>query len=114
MNCAGITAVWTCDAGDVPLLLVRFRSSVLDNAEATFVNTPALVAVTVMVKFVEPPLVKAGIVGQLMTLFENEPPDDALLKVRLAGRLSFTTTLEAVEGPPLVTTTGVNQNCSRL
>ena len=104
MNCAGITAVWTCDAGDVPLLLVRFRSSVLDNAEAMFVNTPTLGAVTVMVKFVEPPLVKAGIVGQVMTLFENEPPADVLLKARLAGRLSCTTMLEAVEGPPLVTT----------
>src|ERR1700690_3370590 len=79
-NCASETVVWTCDAGDVPSLFVGFKSSVLANAEATFVNTPILVAVTVMVKFVEPPLVKAGIVGQVMTLFENEPPADVLLK----------------------------------
>ena len=67
-------------------------------------NTPTFGAVTEMVKFVDPPLVKAGIVGQVMTLFENEPPADALLKVRPDGRLSFTTILDAVEGPPLVTT----------
>ena len=66
------------------------------------VDGPMFVAV--MVKFVEPPLVKAGIVGQLMTLFENEPLDDALLKFRPAGKLSFTTMFDAVEGPPLVTT----------
>src|ERR1700690_598993 len=81
-NCTGATVVWTCDAGDVPSLFVSFRSSVLENAEATFVNTPVFAEVTLMVKFVEPPLVKAGIAGQLITAFENEPPADALLKFR--------------------------------
>ena len=97
-SATGVTVVTT---GGV-MLLVRLGSPVGVLTLATFVRLPEAGAVTVKFTFVIWPLVRVPRV-QLTTPLLFKPPPVVLTKVTVAGRLSVTTTLLALEGPKLVT-----------
>src|SRR5664279_4086110 len=97
-SATGVTLVTT---GKVRLL-VELGSPVRVFTVAMLVSEPLAGAVTVTVRLLTWPLVRAPKV-QLITPLLFKPPLLALTKVTLAGRLSVTTTLLAVEGPKLVT-----------
>src|SRR5208282_551890 len=97
-SATGVTVVMT---GGV-ILLVRLGSAVVELAVAMLVSEPLAGAVTVTVTLLTWPLVNVLKV-QLTTPLLFKPPPLALTKVTLAGRLSVTTTLPAVDGPKFVT-----------
>ena len=97
-SATGVTVVMT---GGV-MLLVRLGSPVGVLTLATFVRLPEAGAVMVRVTFVVWPVVRVP-TFQLTIPLLFKPPPVALTKVTVAGRLSVTTTLLALEGPKLVT-----------
>jgi hypothetical protein len=83
-------------------LLVLFGSPVGELTLAALVSEPLAGAVTVTVTLLTWPLVNVPNV-QLTTPLLLAPPPEALTNVTLAGRLSVTTTLPALDGPKFVT-----------
>ena len=73
-------------------------------AKSELVIRPVTGAFTVRFRFVTAPFVRlATDQNTFVKLALVTPPPVALTNVRFAGRLSVTTTLTAVDGPPLVT-----------
>jgi hypothetical protein len=83
-------------------LFVLFGSPVGVLTVATLVSEPLAGAVTVTVTLLTWPLVKAPKLQLTRPLLFNPPPV-ALTKVTLAGSVSVTTTLLALDGPKFVT-----------
>jgi hypothetical protein len=83
-------------------LFVLLGSTVGELALAVFVSVPLAGAVTVTVTLLTWPLVNVPRF-QLTTPMVLTPPPEALTNVTLAGRLSVTTTLPALDGPKFVT-----------
>jgi hypothetical protein len=83
-------------------LFVLFGSPVGELAVAVLVNEPEAGAVTVTVTLLTWPLVKAPKLQLTRPLLFNPPPV-ALTNVTLAGNVSVTTTLLALDGPKFVT-----------
>jgi hypothetical protein len=83
-------------------LLVLLGSPVGELALAVFVSVPLAGAITVTVTLLTWPLVNVPKL-QFTTPLVLTPPPEALTNVTLAGRLSVTTTLPALDGPKFVT-----------
>jgi hypothetical protein len=83
-------------------LLVLFGSPVGEPTLAALVNEPLAGAVTVTVTLLTWALASVPKL-QLTTPLLLTPPPVALTNVTLAGRLSVTTTLPALDGPKFVT-----------
>ena len=88
---------------NVLVLLALLVSVIPLVAVAVLVNVPLAGAVTVTVKFVVELTAKLLRAGQPTTPLALVPPALALTKVTVAGNVSLTLTLVAVEGPALVT-----------
>jgi hypothetical protein len=97
-SATGVTVVMT---GGVTLF-VLFGSPVGELTLATFVNEPLAGAVTVTVTLLTCPLANAPKL-QLTTPALFTPPPVTLTNVTLAGNVSVTTTLPALDGPKFVT-----------
>src|SRR5438093_530394 len=93
------TVVVTRLAAAEPSLLVLSGSAVAASARATLRSVPVAGAVTVTVRVRLPPLASEATVGQVTTPPDTVPPLSAETKVTPAGRVSWTTTLAAVDGP---------------
>ena len=86
------------------VLLPGVGSPVVLPVTTELVMIPVTGAFTVRLRFVTAPLVKlATDQNTFVRLALVAPPPVALMNVRFTGRLSVTTTLTAVDGPPLVT-----------
>jgi hypothetical protein len=83
-------------------LFVLFGSTVGELTLATLVSEPLAGAVTVTVTLLTWPLVNVPKL-QFTTPLVLTPPPEALTNVTLAGRLSVTITLPALDGPKFVT-----------
>jgi hypothetical protein len=83
-------------------LFVLFGSPVGELTLAKLVSEPLAGAVTVTVRLLTWPLANVPKL-QLTTPLVLTPPPVALTNVTLAGRVSVTTTLLALEGPKFVT-----------
>src|SRR5438309_2321709 len=103
MSACGVTVVETAEPAPVPSLLKETGSAVVDDADALLVKEPLAGALTVTVKLVLPPLANEAMLGQVTIPLLLLPPPLALTKDTLKGRVSLTITLEAVDGPTLVT-----------
>src|SRR5438874_2473515 len=97
-SATGVTAVMT---GGVTLL-VELESIVGELTLAVLVRKPLAGAVTVTVRLLTWPLARSPKL-QLTTPLLLTPLLLALTKVTVAGRVSVTTTLVAMDGPKLVT-----------
>jgi hypothetical protein len=97
-SATGVTVVMT---GAVTLF-VLFGSPVGEFTLAALVSEPLAGAVTVTVTLLTWPLVNVPRL-QFTTPLVLAPPPVALTNVTLAGRLSVTTTLPALDGPKFVT-----------
>jgi hypothetical protein len=84
------------------MLFVLFGSTVGELTLATLVNEPLAGAVTVTVTLLTWPLASVPKL-QFTTPLVLTPPPVALTNVTLAGRLSVTITLPALDGPKFVT-----------
>src|SRR2546425_1539498 len=89
--------------GSEPLLFVESGSVVGAWARATLSREPVGGAVTVTVRERLVPLARVATAGQVTTPVAKVPPLLAETKVTPAGKVSRTTTVEASEGPWLVT-----------
>src|SRR5436309_734459 len=98
-----VTVVETRLAGFDPLLLVESGSAVEASARATLSRVPVGGAVTVTVRDRLAALARVETEGQVTTPAGAFPPLLAETKVTPAGRVSWTTTADASEGPLLVT-----------
>ncbi len=98
-----MTVVVTRLAEAEPLLLAGSGSVVAAAAAARFSKVPEVGAVTTTVNVTDAPLASEAIRGQVTTPPLWVPPAVALTKVAVPGRVSVTTTLDAVLGPSLVT-----------
>ena len=86
------------------LLLPGVGSPVALPTITVLVMAPLAGAWTVSPRFVEAPLAKLGTAqNTFVKLAFVAPPPVVLINVRFAGKVSVTTKLVAVEGPPLVT-----------
>ena len=97
-SATGVTVVIT---GGV-ILLVELGSPVGEATVAVLVSEPLAGAVTVKVILLTGPLARVPKV-QLTTPLLFNPPPVALTNVTLAGNVSVTTTLLALDGPKFVT-----------
>src|SRR5213593_4438390 len=97
------TTVVTRLAGAEPLLLVESGSAVAASARATLSSVPVAGAVTVTVRARLAPLARVVTAGQLTTPAVAVPPLLTETKVTPAGSVSRTMTVDASEGPLLVT-----------
>ena len=85
------------------MLFVNVGSGVEFVTLAKLVNTPVAGAVTIRVKFVEPPLASVAIVGHVTAPLLLVPPLLALKNATPSGSESVVMTFVAVEGPAFVT-----------
>ena len=85
------------------MLLVESGSSVAASTRATLIKVPVGGAVTVTVRNIVAPLARLATAGQVTTPAASDPAPLAETKVTPAGRVSWTTTADASEGPLLVT-----------
>jgi hypothetical protein len=83
-------------------LFVEFGSTIGELTAATLVSEPLAGAVTVTVMLLTWPLAKAPKL-QLTTPLLLAPPPLALTNVTVAGNVSVTVTLLALDGPKFVT-----------
>jgi hypothetical protein len=97
-SATGVTVVMT---GTVTLF-VEFGSTIGELTAATLVSEPLAGAVTVTVMLLTWPLAKAPKL-QLTTPLLLAPPPLALTNVTVAGNVSVTVTLLALDGPKFVT-----------
>src|SRR5436309_773963 len=106
------TRVLTRYPGAEPLLLVESGSAVAASTRATLIKVPVGGAVTVTVRNIVAPLAGLTSAGQVSTPAASEPASLAETKVTPAGRVSWTTTADASEGPLLVTVMGEVRFCA--
>src|SRR5262245_60717976 len=104
MSACSVTVVVTWLAAAEPSLFPGVGSAVLLLADPMLSSVPVDGAVTVTVRVTLAPLAKLETAGQVTTPPDSVPPLLAETNVTPDGRLSFTTTLVAGEGPLLVVT----------
>jgi len=93
----GTTFRGTCRFVKEPLLFVLFGSGVDDVANADVREQSARGAVNAMEKFTDAPWVNT--IAARSHIVAQRVATDALWNIEPGGRLSFTTTLVAVDGP---------------